>query len=514
MCLLVSALLFASACVDELPEDRVPCPCAAGWYCDQSEGLCRKGACTPIASVLDRFDDDHIDDWTVEAGDVSLVDSQLRLLRDTTSMALASRDIDLGPGPFSVQVRLSLSSPQSWAALGLGKAGAKTTYNVVLANETQNGKIAGLFFMKDSYSAITDAVTPLVASRFTPVAGALHSITLHRDAAGTFELFLDGELLGQATDRELETFDRLDLRGGQATSAGHGGSFDQVTVQSCEAGVPTFQPSDVANPVWKGRTNPSHMLRDSTGYLLFHSDGNIHLDRSADGLSWKNAGTDIITDSLFQTRFNWDLSVLEEGGVYKAWISGTDNDCIAYTDIHLATSPDGLAWTPDATVLSHGVLGSYDSRNIYTPNVVKVAGTYHMYYSALATNLDAANQMPCPGGKSNGRPGIGYASSPDGRTWTRHGIVIPIGLEWEGDAAEDDRPKVIHNGTGFEMYYTGLTKDGGRVMYATSRDGKAWIKRGAVTSLDTGRVVAVFREGQSHRVFYMCGEDVCVAGSP
>ena len=68
---------------------------------------------------------------------------------------------------------------------------------------------------------------------------------------------------------------------------------------------------------------------------------------------------------------------------------------------------------------------------------------------------------------------IGYATSPDGKNWTKH-VANPVlegeSGEWDGEIVGS--PAVIRNGTGYEMWYWG----GSAIGRATSSDGIHWTK--------------------------------------
>jgi len=98
------------------------------------------------------------------------------------------------------------------------------------------------------------------------------------------------------------------------------------------------------------------------------------------------------------------------GPAYRMWYSaeGDFGGSIGY-----ATSTDGVTWEKHGQVLSPGKPGMADSYIVSQPAVVydPAVGIYRMWYSAS----DGNNRR------------IGYASSLDGVTWQRGGIVFDIG---------------------------------------------------------------------------------------
>ncbi len=83
----------------------------------------------------------------------------------------------------------------------------------------------------------------------------------------------------------------------------------------------------------------------------------------------------------------------------------------------------------------------------------------------------------CSGGVCQG----GYATSPDGWTWTKVGVVLPVTLPEEGGVI--GYGDVIKVGSGYRMWYTG-SGGGSHILAANSTDGVTWNKQGVV--LDPG----------------------------
>jgi len=149
-------------------------------------------------------------------------------------------------------------------------------------------------------------------------------------------------------------------------------------------------------------------------------------------------------------------SVLFEAGVYKMWYQG----CLGtLCGIGYATSSDGIGWTrfPGNPVLAPDAAG-WD-QTLGGPVVVHDGTLYRMWY---AGNGPLAIQ-------------IGYATSPDGTTWTRYGNApVFMGLRsW--DSAATSTPVVIKVGFQWVLYFSGHSGDFVYQMgRATSPDGVNW----------------------------------------
>ena len=158
-------------------------------------------------------------------------------------------------------------------------------------------------------------------------------------------------------------------------------------------------------------------------------------------------------------------SVIKDGSTYKMWYTGLDAAAL-YGRIGYATSPDGITWTKYAgnPVLDVGAPGSWDTNYRGRPTVVKVGGLYHMWFNGYANSS------------------IGYATSPDGVTWTEYaGNPVIAG----GSGGWDNfvyRPCVLYDGAQYHMWYSGENSAHtlSQVGYATSSDGMHWTRKGLV----------------------------------
>jgi predicted GH43/DUF377 family glycosyl hydrolase len=106
---------------------------------------------------------------------------------------------------------------------------------------------------------------------------------------------------------------------------------------------------------------------------------------------------------------------------------------------------------------------AWDAGYVIQPRVLYNATSYSMWYV----------------GASAGEIGIGYATSLDGFTWTKHsGPVLVPGQAGTWDSYEVELGSVIWNGTRLVMYYRGRGPrfESGAIGLATSIDGITWSK--------------------------------------
>ena len=153
----------------------------------------------------------------------------------------------------------------------------------------------------------------------------------------------------------------------------------------------------------------------------------------------------------------FDIALLKEGSTFRMWFSWRPKKSIA-----LVESPDGVRWSEPAIVLGPNPASGWED-DINRPVVVKRKDGYHMWYT----------------GQAKGASKIGYATSPDGKTWTRVSDrpVLEPREPWEKVAVMcphviwDERARL------FRMWYSGGEQyEPDAIGYATSPDGRTWTK--------------------------------------
>ena len=148
--------------------------------------------------------------------------------------------------------------------------------------------------------------------------------------------------------------------------------------------------------------------------------------------------------------------VLRVNGTYMMWYVGSADNL--YWSTGLATSPDGVHWTKYA---GNPVLPSAGGSSVLYEN-----GTYRMWYSIDSPNAYA---VPAP---------IHYATSTDGIHWTdvvNDSVLNVTAGAWDGYTLAPG--PVIHNETGYWMWYAATADQmEWRPGLARSPDGIHWTK--------------------------------------
>jgi predicted GH43/DUF377 family glycosyl hydrolase len=156
----------------------------------------------------------------------------------------------------------------------------------------------------------------------------------------------------------------------------------------------------------------------------------------------------------------FDISVLKEADTYRMWFSWRPRKSVA-----LVECADGFHWSDPPLI----VLGPTDSgweQDINRPGVLKRDGVYHLWYT----------------GQAKGHSAIGHATSPDGKTWTRANAaggspVLAPQAAWEKVAVMCPDVMWDESAKQYRMYYSGGDQyEPDAIGYATSPDGLTWTK--------------------------------------
>ncbi len=123
---------------------------------------------------------------------------------------------------------------------------------------------------------------------------------------------------------------------------------------------------------------------------------------------------------------------------------------------------------PDNPVIGIDDPGSWAPGGAWVSAVVHDGTTYHMWFSGM--KVDDSGWIT--------GVAVGHATSPDGVAWTMDPAnpVIPPGDPGEWDSQETNGGPVIYDGAQFTMWYTGWSEGTNDVGYATSPDGSTWTK--------------------------------------
>jgi predicted GH43/DUF377 family glycosyl hydrolase len=253
------------------------------------------------------------------------------------------------------------------------------------------------------------------------------------------------------------------------------------------------------------------VLYNDSSYRMWYQGGvsgvnQIGYATSSDGINWVKHGI-VLTAG---PDGGWDSSsiglgsVLWNGTAYLMWYTGTNGVTHPGGAIGLAVSEDGLNWVrySDNPVLTPSALGS-DQKYIAAPYIVRLQLTYNMWYTGKSAASPKVNK-------------ILHATSPDGIHWTKWpSPVLPPSTDptaWDSSGVY--APSVIWSGQIFGMWYSGINQTGlvPRIGYATSPDGGSWTRSSSNPILNPGppgswdsngvEQPSVIQVGNSYMLFY------------
>jgi predicted GH43/DUF377 family glycosyl hydrolase len=174
--------------------------------------------------------------------------------------------------------------------------------------------------------------------------------------------------------------------------------------------------------------------------------------------------------------------VIKDGAIYKMWYTGSDGTAVPPYRIGYATSPDGITWTKDPSnpIFGLGTSPAWDDTKVYMASVIFNGTAYKMWYT----------------GNNGPNDRIGYATSPDGISWTRYagnlcsgtsgdGCVFDKGSPGSWDSVAVRKPTVVYYGATYHLWYSGLDGANWRIGYAISPDGITWTRYASNSCLGT-----------------------------
>lgn len=165
--------------------------------------------------------------------------------------------------------------------------------------------------------------------------------------------------------------------------------------------------------------------------------------------SWSSPATQVLaaSGSGFDASGVSHPSVIKDGSTYVMYYTGTDSS--GATSIGRATSATagGTFVAGAGAILSPGAAGTFDASGVKDPVVVKVAaGDYRMLY----TGVDA-----------DGIERVGLATSTDGSTWTKKGVVLDPSLTpFAADESGVEPTGMLVDGATLHVWTSGIDRTG------------------------------------------------------
>lgn len=238
-----------------------------------------------------------------------------------------------------------------------------------------------------------------------------------------------------------------------------------------------------------GVTDP-HIVSVGSEWRMYYtahsgeSGSTIALATSIDGIAWTRQGVvfEPSAPGFFDSVAVKDPCVILDNGGYRLWYSGFDG---SNWRIGQAVSLDGLIWqrfpgadSTGAAFPLHATPDRFDHQNAESPFVVRIGDSYTMVYEGYVDSR---------------RLFIGMAESNDGNGWSKvdgtgelHSILSPGPHGFDDDGVGAPHLIFDEESHQFRLFYTALhycvTRPIHSIGYATSRDGRDWIRHGPILS--------------------------------
>jgi hypothetical protein len=202
---------------------------------------------------------------------------------------------------------------------------------------------------------------------------------------------------------------------------------------------------------------------------------------SVDGIEWhRYDGNPVLSAELsWEAGTLMSCAVIKDGSVFKMWY-GANN--YAPGIIGYATSMDGKIWSKHPSPVLEVEPSDWDNVVLFPTTVIKEENLYRMYYSG-GTGWGKWPTHIIQTGMATSTDGINWVKYDDPSTtappFANSDPVLKRGAagEWEDGWAFE--PMVMPTDTGYEMWYTGTKLAENTLFligYATSPDGISWTK--------------------------------------
>ncbi len=217
-------------------------------------------------------------------------------------------------------------------------------------------------------------------------------------------------------------------------------------------------------------------LDDGSYVMWYNGDGDDSLTyryrifraTSQDGISWQRQGMALDFGNAYEEYGVLHPYVMvDDSGIYHMWYTGIGSNGGYRGYIHKAISYDsGITWQKLGMDMDYGTPADPDG--VTVPFVLYDGTEWHMWYGG--TDWGSPNEgRICHAHKAQ-------LSDP----WIKDGVVLNNDGQYDYPAASF--PWIIPTATGYDMYYTGYAAYPGpcRILHASSPDGISWTRTGIV----------------------------------
>ncbi len=215
-------------------------------------------------------------------------------------------------------------------------------------------------------------------------------------------------------------------------------------------------PSEAWDDQFIGNGSVIYDSSTSTFKMWYHGgdgdwSGSIGYATSPNGINWRkyesNPVLDVGLSGAWDDYFIGTSSVIVIDSIYHMWYAGVSDPSISQIQIGYAISSDGIIWQKDENnpVLEVGPADSWEETWVYFPYVIYDGLAFHMWYTGTE-----GNSLTFSGWAER----IGYATSPDGISWTKdaNNPVLDLGSTGSWDDALLASCSIFFDDTTFNMW--------------------------------------------------------------
>lgn len=166
----------------------------------------------------------------------------------------------------------------------------------------------------------------------------------------------------------------------------YAGEVSQIRITSSTDGITWAAPENLFDASYREILSPT-VLYDGSQYVMWYVNGETDaiLKRTCATPNGTWSAASAVTGTYPTNRNPWHIDVVRDGTGYKMYCNMRVGTTRYGTELWIARSEDGAAWTWDTAALLTPSETGWDNNRIYRATAQKIGNDWHVWYSALGS---------------------------------------------------------------------------------------------------------------------------------